>query len=137
GRPRRRRPFGHRYLSMALMRLPRSERRDDERDETEDEDRKFQAHRGTSLAGRGRTFFPQIWADRGQTFASRSVPDQPKSVEKRYDPLCAAARVTAVRALVAGAGAHHDRAARRAGRRVFLILNRRERGLRARRSWRR
>src|SRR5687767_12044848 len=40
--------------------------------------------------------------------------------------LSAAARRAAVRALVAGARAHHDRAARRAGRRIFLVLNRRE-----------
>src|SRR5262252_8745037 len=39
--------------------------------------------------------------------------------------LCAAAGVAAVAALVAGAAADHDRAARRAGRRVFLVLNRR------------
>src|SRR5262245_33785889 len=44
--------------------------------------------------------------------------------------LRAAARIPAVRALIAGAAADHDRAARRAGRRVLLILNRRIRGRR-------
>src|SRR5262245_48200721 len=37
--------------------------------------------------------------------------------------LSAAGRVAAVRALVARAAADHDRAARRARRRVFLVLN--------------
>ena len=41
--------------------------------------------------------------------------------------LRAAARVAAVGALVAGAAADHDRAAGRARRRVFLVLDRRER----------
>ena len=62
------------------------------------------------------------------------VEDPPLDPRTR-DPatLRAAARRAAVGALVAGPAAHHDRAAGRARRRVFLVLDRRERRHRLRR----
>src|SRR5215467_13037002 len=61
-----------------------------------------------------------------EVFALRPQPRIPNP-ESLIPVLRAAAGVAAVDALVAGAAADHDRAAGRARRRVFLVLNGRER----------
>src|SRR5687767_4171968 len=51
---------------------------------------------------------------------------RPNPFPSRWPWLCATARIAAVYALIARATANHDRPARRARRRVLLILNRGE-----------
>src|SRR5262249_6737231 len=64
---------------------------------------------------------------KGRLAPALNMPGLKTRLTSRRSRFRAAARRSAVRALVASAAAGHDRAARRARRRALLVLNRRER----------